>query len=124
MRKIGLILLLAITGVALTWLSGQLGWWWVTPIVGAVTGVPLRPAWLALVVSFIVGGSGWGLPLALLAFNAPVGQIAAAVEVLIGLTATAGVVILLVTVLLGCILSIIGTWVSITGMRLLPASRF
>ena len=124
MRKIGLILLLAIIGVALTWLGGQLGWWWVTPIVGAVTGVALRPTRLALVVSFIVGGSGWGLPLALLAFNAPLGRIATAVEGLIGLTATAGVVIILVTVLVGCILSIVGTWVSITGMRLLPASRF
>ena len=83
-------------------------------------GLLLRPAWLAVVVSLSVGGLGWGLPLALLAFTAPVGRIAAAVEAVMRLPATSGTIIILLTVVLGCMLSLVGTWVGI-AVRRLPA---
>ncbi len=120
MRKAALRIGIGSVGLALIWLGGQVGWWWMTPMVGLGIGVVLRPAWLALVVSLVVGGLGWGLPLALLAASAPVRHLASAVESVMGLTATGGLVIMLATVLLGCILSIVGTWVGIAGKRLFP----
>ncbi len=118
MRRLGYCLLIGIIGLALTWLSGQVGWWWVTPIVGVLIGLLLRPAWLALVTSLAVGGLGWGLPLALLAFTAPVGRLAAAVEAVMPLPATGGALIILLTVVLGGVLSLVGTWVGIAARRL------
>ncbi len=97
MRTLGFCLLLGVSGLALTWLSGQVGWWWVTPLVGVLIGLLLRPAWLALVTSLAAGGLGWGLPLALLAFTAPVGRLAAAVEAVFRLPATGGTIIILLT---------------------------
>jgi len=123
MRKVALRIGIGSVGLTLIWLSGQVGWWWMTPIVGLGIGMVLRPAWLALVVSLVVGGLGWGLPLALLAASAPVRHLASAVESIIGLTATDGLVIMLATVLLGCILSIVGTWVGIVGKGLLPVEE-
>ena len=119
MRTFGFCLLIGLIGLALTWLSGLVGWWWVTPLVGVLIGLLLRPAWLALVTSLAVGGLGWGLPLVLLAFTAPVGRTAAAVEAVIpGLPATGGTIIILLTVVVGCMLSLVGTWVGIAVRRL------
>src|SRR5258708_36994255 len=108
MRKLGFYLVTGMIGLVLAWLSGQAGWWWMTAIVGLLIGILLRPTWLAILVSLAAGGLGWGLPLALLALNAPVGRIAAAVEAAIGLTATGGTIIILLTVVMGCVLSIAG----------------
>jgi hypothetical protein len=119
MRKIGFYILIGMIGLVLAWFSGQMGWWWMLPMVGMLIGIMIRPAWLALVTSLAVGGLAWGLPLALLAFNAPLGRIATAVEAVIGLTATGGTIIILLTVVLGCVLSIVGTWVGIAARRLL-----
>ncbi len=121
MRTIGLTLLLASAGVALTWLGGQLGWWWATPVIGLAIGIVMRPAWLGIAVALVVGGLGWGLPLTFLAMSAPVGQLASVVERVIGLTATGGLVIVLATISLGCVLSLVGAWVGIAGKRLLIA---
>jgi hypothetical protein len=118
MRTFGFCLLIGLIGLALTWLSGLVGWWWVTPLVGVLIGLLLRPAWLALVTSLVVGGLGWGLPLALLAFTAPVGRTAAAVEAVFGLPATGGAIIILLTVVVGGVLSLVGTWVAIAARRL------
>jgi hypothetical protein len=118
MRKLGFYLLIGMIGLALAWLSGLAGWWWMTAIIGMLIGILMRPAWLAVLVSLAVGGLAWGLPLALLALNAPVGRIAAAVEAIIGLTATGGTIIILLTVVLGCMLSIAGTWIGIAARRL------
>ena len=121
MRRLGYCLVIGISGLALTWLSGLLGWWWVTPLVGVLIGLLLRPAWLALVTSLAAGALGWGLPLALLAFTAPVGRLAAAVDALldarIGLPATGWALIILLTVVVGAVLCLVGTWVAIAGRR-------
>ena len=91
-------------------------------MVGMLIGLMLRLAWIAVLVSLAAGGLGWGIPLALLAFNEPIGRIAAVVEAVIGLTATVGTIIILLTVVLGCVLSIVGTWVGIAARRLFIAS--
>jgi len=116
-------LVAGVVGVGLIWLGGQIGWWWVTSLVGVVIGFALRPAWLGIIVALLAGGLGWGLPLALLALSAPVGAVASAVESVIGLSATGGLAIILATVLLGCVLGIVGAWVGIAGRRLLPARQ-
>src|SRR2546428_13711090 len=90
MHRLGYCLLIGLSGLALTWLSGLVGWWWVTPIVGVLIGLLLRPAWLALGTSFAAGGLGWGLPLALLAFTAPVGRLAGAAFALFWASHTGG----------------------------------
>ena len=122
MRRLGFCLVIGVIGLALTWLGGLVGWWWVTPVVGVLIGLLLRPAWLALVTSLAVGGLGWGLPLALLAFTAPVGRLAAAVDALfdglIGLPTTGGALIILLTIVVGGVLSLVGTWVAIAARRL------
>jgi hypothetical protein len=118
MRQSGFYLLIGIIGLVLAWLSGLAGWWWVTTIVGLLIGILVRPAWLVVLVSLTTGGLGWGLPLALLAFNAPAGRIATAVESAVGLTATGGTIIILLTVALGCLLSVLGAWVGIATRRL------
>jgi hypothetical protein len=118
MRTLGFYLLIGVSGLVLTWLSGLVGWWWVTPMVGVLIGLLLRPAWLVVLVSLAVGGLGWGLPLALLAFTAPVGRLAAAVEIVMTLPATGGTIIILLTVVLGGVLSLVGAWVGIAARRL------
>ncbi len=110
--------------MALVWFGGQIGWWWVTPLVGFGIGIVRRPPRLALAISLLVGGLGWGLPLALLALSVPVAKLASAVEGVVGLPATGGQLILLITVLLGCMLCMVGCWVGIAGMRLLLSNPF
>lgn len=121
MHQIVLRVGIAIVALVLIWFGVQVGWWWATCAVGLVIGIVLRPIWLALVVALVTGCLGWSLPLALLSLNAPVGQIAAAVEGVTGVASTGGVVIILVTILLGGILSLVGAWVGIAGKGLLPA---
>jgi len=118
MRKLGFALAIGSTALALTWLGVQSGWWWLTPIAGLLIGLLLRPARLALLIALVVGALGWGLPLAILAFSAPVGPVAAAVESIIGLTSTGGAVIIVLTVALGGVLSVVGAWVGIAGRGL------
>ena len=122
MQRSGYRLLIGVVGLGLIWLSGLLGWWWVTPIVGLLIGLLIRPALPALMTSLAAGGLGWGLPVALLAFTAPVGRLARAIDALfdglIGLPTTGGGLIILLTVLLGGVLSLVGTWVAIAARRL------
>jgi hypothetical protein len=117
------LLIIGMVSLALIWIGSLLGWWWLATCVGLALGILLRPAWLALVTAFVVSGLGWGLPLARLAAGAPVGRVALAVESVIGLTSSGGVVIILITILLGCLLGILGTWVGIAAKGLFFASK-
>jgi len=113
---------IGLLGTAVVWIGDQIGWWWVTFLVGLAIGIALRQARQALAVALTVGGLGWGLPLALLAASAPVGGVALVVASLAGLPAAVGAtVVILATPLVGCILSVVGTWLGLTGARLLPA---
>lgn len=117
MKKGVFIVLIGGSSIAINWLALQIGWWWITPLTGLLIGFALRPASLGLLTSLCVGGLGWGLPLAVLALNAPVKNVANAVESVVGLSSTGGVAIIVLTVTLGCILSIAGTWVGVAGRK-------
>lgn len=129
MRKLGFMILISVTGLSLTWLGVQSGWWWLTPIAGLLIGiVPGRdksaptPARLALLIAFVVGALGWGLPLAILALAEPIGAIAAAVEAVVALPPSGGAIIILLTIIFGGVLCLVGAWVGIAGKGLrLPA---
>lgn len=122
MRKFGFMILISVTGLVLTWLGVQSGWWWLTPIAGLLIGLLLRPARLALLIALVVGALGWGLPLAILALTAPIGPIAAAVEAVVALPPSGGAIIIALTVVFGGVLCLVGAWVAIAGKRLrLPA---
>lgn len=115
MKNLSFILLAGLGGIALNWLSLLAGWWWITPIIGLLLGLCIYKAGVSLVLSLCVGGAGWGLPLALLATHAPVSKVASVVESVIGLTSTNGILIIILTIVLGCMLSLVGTWVGIAG---------
>ena len=117
MKKIAFIVLIGIVGVTINWLVLLAGFWWLTSAIGLLIGLFLRPASVGFLSSLCVGGFGWGLPLAIMAISAPVGSVANAIESVIGLSATSGVLMIVLTVILGCILSMLGTWVGIAGRR-------
>jgi len=110
---------MAVISIGVNWLTLLIGWWWVTPGLGLLIGLLVRPAGVGLLASLCAGGFGWGLPLAVLALHAPVARVAVAVESVVGLSSTGGVAILVLTVALGCILSITGTWVGVAGRHVL-----
>ena len=120
MKKFAFVILIALIGIAVNWLALLAGWWWVTSVVGLLIGLFLRPASVSLLLALCVGGLSWGLPLAVLATYAPVMKIAATVESVIGLSSTGGTLIVVLTIVLGCLLSIPGSWVGITIRHLLP----
>lgn len=117
MKKSVLLVLIAILGIAIDWLALLAGWWWITPAIGLLIGLFLRPAGVSLPIALCIGGLGWGLPLAALALNAPVTRVAGAVESVVSLSATGGVAIFVLTIALGCILSIVGAWVGVAGRK-------
>lgn len=113
MKKSGIIVLIGIVGIAASWFALLVGWWWSAPMIGLLFGLFLRPATVSFLASICVGGFSWGLPLAIMAMNAPVKGIANAVESVAGLSSTGGAAIIVLTVLLGCILCVVGTWVGL-----------
>jgi len=117
MKKFALVVLIAVVSVAINWLALLAGWWWITPITGLLIGLFLRPAGIGFLTSLCAGALAWGLPLALLALNSPVKSVASAVESVVGYSSTGGVIILTLTIVLGCVLSIAGTWVGVAGRR-------
>lgn len=122
MRKFGFLILISITGLALTLIGVQSGWWWLTPIAGLLIGLLMRPARLALLIALVVGALGWGLPLAILALSAPISPIAAAVEAVVALPPSGGAIIIVLTIVFGGILCLVGAWVGVAGKGLrLPA---
>jgi hypothetical protein len=117
MKKVSLIVLIVVVSVAINWLALLAGWWWVTPLTGLLIGLFLRPAGGGFLASLCAGGLGWGLPLALLALSTPVKSLASAVESVVGYSSTGGVALIVLTVVLGCLLSTVGTWVGVAGRR-------
>lgn len=115
MKKKGLVALVILVSVLVNWLALLGGWWWLTPVIGMFIGLTMRPIGLSFLVSICAGGLGWGLPLAILAMHAPVKSIANAVESVTALSATGGIAIIGLTVALGCVLSIVGSWVGVAS---------
>jgi len=120
MKKLGLIVLIVVASVVINWLALLAGWWWVTVLTGLLIGLFFRPAGGGFLASLLAGGLGWGLPLALLALSAPVKSLASTVESVVGYSSTDGVVIIVLTIVLGGVLSIVGTWVGVAGRQVVP----
>jgi hypothetical protein len=123
MKKVVLVVLITLVSVAADWLALLNGWWWVTPVVGLLIGLCVRPARVCVLLTFCVGGLGWGLPLVVLATYAPVGSIATAVEGVVALSSTGGVAIIVLTIIWGCVLSVIGMWVAYAGRSFAASVR-
>jgi hypothetical protein len=118
MIKLVFMVLLVSAGVTVDWLALLIGWWWITPVVGLLIGLCKHSTFVGFLLTLCVGCLGWGLPLAVLAISAPVKGIASAVEDVIALSSTNGVAIILATLLLGGLLSVVGTYVGVTGRSL------
>lgn len=118
MKRFSFIILVMIACVAVNWLALIGGWWWFTTVVGLLIGLFLGPSRLSFLVSLGAGSLGWGLPLGVLAMNAPVISTANAVESVIGLSSTGGGLIIVLTIVLGCVMSVVGTWVGIASKSL------
>jgi CBS-domain-containing membrane protein len=112
MRRFGFFIISIVIAVALAWLCNIFGLWWATTVLGFLLGILLRGKG-AFGAAVLVGGLGWGLPLLLQALHTPVGQVAATVAVLVGLVAAGGWLIVLLTVLLGVLLCVAGTWLGV-----------
>src|SRR5258708_915397 len=100
MKKFGLVVLIGIMSIAINWLVLTIGWWWFTPILGLLLSLLVRPVSISILTSLCVGGLSWGLPLAVLAVNAPIKSVANAVESVVGFSSTGGVVIIVSTIIL------------------------
>lgn len=122
MKTVALVILVSIVSITVNWLALLAGWWWITVGVGLLVGLFLRPASLSLWAAFWIGGLSWSLPLLILAIHAPVVRVADVVESIVGISDTGGILILVLTVVLGCVLSLGGTWVGITGRKVFWAA--
>jgi hypothetical protein len=112
MRRFGLFIGPVVIGVALVWLCNTFGLWWATLILGFLVGLLLR-GMDVFGAAVLIGGLGWGLPLLLQALHAPVGQVAATVAILVGLGRSGGPLVILLTILLGVLLCVVGTWLGV-----------
>ncbi|MDQ2886379.1 MAG: hypothetical protein M3Y39_09855 [Chloroflexota bacterium] len=117
MRRFGLFIWPVVIGVALVWLCNIFGLWWVAIVVGFLIGLLLRGK-NAFAAAVLIGGLGWGLPLLMQSLRAPVGQVAATVAILVGLGSSGGPLVILLTVLLGVLLCVVGTWLGV-ALRIL-----
>jgi hypothetical protein len=118
MKKYVFVALRAISGVAVNWLALLVGWWWLTLFIGLTIGWMLRPALVDLCPSVSVGRLGWGLPLGVLALQAPVSSTANALESVSGLPPTGGTLVIVLTLLSGCILSVVGARAGVARAQL------
>lgn len=106
-----------ILGGLLAYLANQLGWWWVTSLVGVAAGVLVRRR-SALALCAVLGAGAWGLNLLLLAGSGDVARIAQVTGGLAGLGAHAGWVVMALTVVLGGALCLVGCWVALAVVAL------
>src|SRR5450755_408467 len=123
MRRFGLFIGPVVIGVALVWLCNAFGLWWATLILGCLLGLLLHGK-DAFGAAVLIGGLGWGLPLLLQALHAAVGQVAATVAILVGLGSAGGPLILLLTILLGVLLCVVGTWLGVALRGLVTPQRW
>lgn len=119
MKIFGQMVLIGSICVAINWLSLLIGWWWITSLVGLLFGVFIRRAGTSFLLSLCTGGLSWSLPLALLVATTPMRSVANTVSSVIGLPANDGLLIIVLTVVLGCILSVLGTWVGKTSVSVI-----
>jgi hypothetical protein len=123
MRRFVLFIGPVVIGVALVWLCNAFGLWWATLVLGCLVGLLVRGK-DAFGAAILIGGLGWGLPLLVQALHAAVGQVAATVAILVGLGSSGGPLILLLTILLGVLLCMVGTWLGVALRSLVMPQRW
>jgi hypothetical protein len=103
---------------ALTGYLLGLGLWWAALPLCALLGLWLGRWWL-LPLAALAGLIGWGAPLVILAFGAPVGRTAAVVGAVLGApSAIGGGVAIVLTLLIGVLLALVGAWAGVAARRL------
>jgi len=112
-----LALLAAAAGLALALASMAAGAWWMTPVVGAVLGLLLRGG-VGGAAAALVGALAWGLPLAWLSLQGPVGRVAEVIVGILGAKALGSAGGLALPVLLGALLGLAGWWAGTAVRRL------
>jgi hypothetical protein len=104
-----------LAGALLAVAANLAGLWWLTPLAGLAAGAVAGRVRRALVLGAGVGLLGWGLPLALAAFRAPLAGPSRALGDIMGLPAAAPLVL---TLLLGALLGMVAAWVAAAARAL------
>lgn len=109
-------------GVALIFVTNLFGLWWVTTIVGVLVGLLPWPGRRVFGAAALAGAAGWAVGLIWLEFQESVNAAASVVAGIMGFGSHASVVILL-TLLLGALLSLAGSWLGL-AVRGVAEARF
>jgi hypothetical protein len=98
------------TALVLAIVAAALGAWWLTPAAGAVFGLLVRRSRTALPLALIAGAVAWLAPLPLLLPAALAARTAAVLAGILGVGALGASGALVLTALVGAILSLSGAW--------------
>ena len=113
-----------LVGTVLIWLGLDLGFWWLTLVIGLVLGFMIVPGRLALGLALLSGGLSWGLLLLYRASYLPIGTDAGVVASIIHIGSGNGWVLIMLTILLGVLLCLSATWTGIALRQVLGFRRF
>jgi len=108
-----------LVGTAFIWLGLDLGFWWLTLVIGLVFGFMIVPGRLALGLALLSGGLSWGLPLLYHASYLAIGTDAGVVASIIHIGSGNGWVIIMLTILLGVLLCLSAAWTGIALRQVL-----
>lgn len=113
----------AAAGVAVVWAADHWGLWYVGVAAGVVLGLVLRGTSRVMWAAGLAGFLGWLLPLGVRAINGqPVGRLAERVAGVLGIGtgagASAAIVALAVTGVLGALLCLCGAWLGAAVRRM------
>lgn len=97
-----------VVATALVWVAVANGWWWATLVVGLVVGLTTRRRLACWTIGVGAGALGWGLPLLWMSFFSPLGAASTDLSSLMGYSFSPLAVV--VTVLVGTVLAVCGTW--------------
>ena len=101
------------------WAANVFGFWWVAFAAGIAIGFTLARHPRALLVGALAGALGWGLPLLWLATSQPVGKTAEVISGVLGTSRLGGFPAIAVTVLVGLLLGVTGSWLGAALRRVL-----
>ncbi len=121
--RLGLAALVTVVGVAVVWAGATVGLWWAPLLVGFVIGIILRGGQAIVATTGLAAILGWALPLAWQALQSPIGTVATVVAGILGLGATSGPIVIVVTLVLALLLGLAGAWVGAALRRLIVPPR-
>jgi len=111
-------------GCLVAWMGNHFGAWYLTLVVGMFLGFLFARVRVALLATLLAGLTGWGGPLLWQSFTNPIGPAAAMTAGVMGLGSTHGYMVLVLTILIGVLLSLSGGWLGHSIRSLTrPASK-